>query len=325
MTKNLTHNQIRKARNDPVWFARNILAAKPWKKQREILNALTEHDYIAVRSCNGSGKSHAAAIATLWWLMAHQDATVITTAPSERQVRQILWREIRSLYLRNKETIQGKITQTRLDISPRRFAIGFTAKSDAQFQGFHSPNLLAIVDEASGVKEKIYDAVLSCLTSSNSKLLLIGNPASLAGTFYDAFHEKRNLWHNIHISALETPAFQQNSTDHEFLANAAWHPLRATDDEPLGIATPGWAENIANHHGEKSDTYKIRVLGQFPEPAPPTRTNRRSVRTHTFSPTSGGNVRRTKRAQAQDQQPDLNLTIAQRNRILKRRLRSKYW
>ena len=271
MSEILTHNQIRKTRTDPVWFAKNILAAKPWKKQREILHALTKHNYIAVRSCNGAGKSHAAAIATLWWLTAYQDAIVITTAPSERQIRQILWREIKALYLRNKHIIRGKITQTRLDINSRRFAIGFTANSRNHFQGFHSPNMLAIIDEASAVKEEIYDAVLSCLTSSNSKLLIIGNPTNLAGTFYNAFHEKRNLWHNIHISALETPAFQQNSNDHQFLANAAWNPLRATDDEPHGIATPGWAENIAKHHGDKSDTYKIRVLGQFPEPTPSSR------------------------------------------------------
>lgn len=266
-TRNLTYKQIRKARSDPVWFAKNILSARPWKKQRDILHALTRHRNIAVRSCNGSGKSHAAAIATLWWLMAYENATVITTAPSKRQVGQILWREIRSLYLRNEHIIQGKITQTQLEISPRRFAIGFTAGSDVLFQGFHSPNILVIVDEASEVRETIYDGILSCLTSRNSKLLLIGNPTSRAGIFYDAFHEKRHIWHNIHISALDTPAFQQDSKDHEFLANAAWHPFRENPDEPNGIATPEWAQNIATHHGEKSDTYKIRVLGQFPEPA----------------------------------------------------------
>lgn len=27
----LNHNQIRKTQNDPVWFAKNILAANPWK------------------------------------------------------------------------------------------------------------------------------------------------------------------------------------------------------------------------------------------------------------------------------------------------------
>ncbi|MCY4473995.1 MAG: AAA family ATPase [Chloroflexi bacterium] len=349
----LNHSQIRKTQNDPVWFAKNILAANPWKKQREILNALTRHDFIAVRSCNGAGKSYAAAIATIWWLMAHQDAIVITTAPSERQVRQILWREIRSLYLRNFDTIQGKITQTRLDISPRRFAIGFTATSEVRFQGFHSPNLLAIVDEASGVKEEIYDAVLSCLTSSNSKLLLIGNPTNLAGTFYDAFHDKHDLWHQIHISAHETPAFQQNPTDHEFLANAAWHIRRPNIEEPNGIATPRWAEHIANHHGEKSNTYQVRVLGQFPQPTPTKRrksslpppagetseacpvpryggqrgheapVHEENAQTSGFPPLAGEMSEGQRGPEPSEASPVATLTIAQRNRIRRSRVRSQ--
>ncbi len=342
----LNHSQIRKTQNDPVWFAKNILAANPWKKQREILNALTRHDFIAVRSCNGAGKSYAAAIATIWWLMAHQDAIVITTAPSERQVRQILWREIRSLYLRNVDTIQGKITQTRLDISPRRFAIGFTATSEVRFQGFHSPNLLAIVDEASGVKEEIYDAVLSCLTSSNSKLLLIGNPTNLAGTFYDAFHDKHDLWHNIHISAHETPAFQQNPTDHEFLANAAWHIRRPNIEEPNGIATPRWAEHIANHHGQKSNTYQVRVLGQFPQPTPTKRrksslpppagetsegqrapespVHEENAPTSGFPPLAGEMSEGQRGPESPySPSPEATLTIAQRKRIRRSRVRSQ--
>ena len=274
-TQKLTRNQIRRSINHPVWFAQNILNTKPWQKQREILNAINQHDRVAVRSCNGSGKTYAAAIATLWWLSVHQEAVVITTAASERQVRQLLWREIRALYHRNQNRIPGKISHTKLDIEPRRFALGFTAKSAIHFQGFHSPNLLIIVDEASAVRETIFDAIFSCLTSYNSKLLIIGNPTKRKGTFYDAFHQKQHLWHNIHISAFETPAFQQQATKHDqpFLNNAAWNPLRTPHEEPHGIATPQWAQHIADIHGENSHNYKTRVLGQFPQKSRHTRSN----------------------------------------------------
>ena len=251
----------------PVWFATEVLGANPWQKQKDILNALRNNDFVAVRSCNGSGKTYTAALATLWWLMAHDEAVVITTAPSERQVKELLWREIRSLYNQNKHLIGGKMTQTRLELSNKRYAYGFSTDTVERFQGFHSPNILVVVDEASGLREFLYDAILGCLTSDNSKLLLIGNPTNLSGTFYDAFHKNRAYFATIHISAFDTPAFQENSIDSAFLENRGDHLLTRADDHPRGIATPKFVRNLAKTRGTKSAAYAVRVLGDFPEEA----------------------------------------------------------
>ena len=62
-----------------------------------------------------------------------------------------------------------------------------------------------MVDEASGVDEEIYEAIEGCMTSKRARLLLIGNPTRRSGTFYEAFHGERALWHQVHISALDTP------------------------------------------------------------------------------------------------------------------------
>ena len=194
---------------DPVWFAERFFGVRPWSKQREVLRLLRDHDLVAVRSCNGSGKTFTAALATLWWLVAHQDeATVITTAPSERQVKELLWREIRKLHGRNPEWLGGKLTSTRLELSERRFAYGFSTDTAGRFQGFHSENILVIVDEAAEMREHIFDAIFGSLTSENAKMLMIGNPSRLAGTFYDAFHKNRGRWKTVHISAFDTPAFR---------------------------------------------------------------------------------------------------------------------
>lgn len=291
-------------RNKPIWFANNFLGVQPWQKQKDILHALRDNDYVAVRSCNGSGKTYTAALATLWWLMAHDEAIVITTAPSERQVKQLLWREIRSLYNKNKELIGGKITQTRLELSNKRYAYGFSTDTADRFQGFHSPNILIVVDEASGLREYLFDPILGCLTSDNSKLLMIGNPLNLSGTFYDAFHKNRAHFATIHISAFDTPAFQENTEGPvggpspfgtkgdaserskiagvctggrgagarpndttAFLANRTDHVLARNDEHPNGIATPKFVENVARQRGTKSVAYMVRVLGDFPEEA----------------------------------------------------------
>ena len=260
------------ARKDPVWLATRILGVKPWGKQRDILRALRDHDYVAVRSCNGSGKTFTAALATIWWLLAHDEAVVITTAPSERQVKELLWREIRSVYRDNSELIGGKLTGTSLELSDKRFAFGFSTNTGDRFQGFHNENILAIVDEASGVHEYIYDAIFGCLTSDNAKMLMIGNPMSLAGTFYDAFHKHRNHWKTIHISAFDTPAFQTRGAEPmPSPVPAAGKPGRPMNDDddshPGGIATPKWVQRIADQRGINSSVYQVRVLGEFPEEA----------------------------------------------------------
>ena len=244
------------ARKDPVWFSQRILCARPWGKQQEILRALQAHDYVAVRSCNGSGKTFTAALATIWWLCAHDEALVVTTAPSDRQVRELLWREIRHLHRRNGEMIGGKLTMNRLEFSEKRFGYGFSSNSTERFQGFHSENMLVIVDEASGVEEYVFDALLGSMTSENAKMLMIGNPSSLAGTFYDAFHKKRKRWTTIHISAFDTPAFQDHRGEGA-----------ETVDIPAGLATPKWAQMIADQRGEQSAEYQFRVLGEFPDEA----------------------------------------------------------
>ena len=272
MSEFLLSDQI-VAQKDPVWLATRLLGVNPWSKQREILRGLRDHDYVAVRSCNGSGKTFTAALATIWWLMAHDEAVVITTAPSERQVKELLWREIRSVYRENRKIIGGKLTGTRLEISDKRFAFGFSTNTEDRFQGFHNENILAIVDEASGVNEFIFDAIFGCLTSDNAKMLMIGNPMSLAGTFYDAFHKNRSHWEAIHISAFDTPAFRARGALGDKSGDAGTgdesEAMGAVPDDfhPGGVATPKWAKKIADERGINSSVYQVRVLGEFPEEA----------------------------------------------------------
>ena len=60
----------------PGWV-RAPTSSKPnlWEKQEEILEAVRVHTRVAVRSCNGSGKTFIAAHAVLWWLMSFPDST----------------------------------------------------------------------------------------------------------------------------------------------------------------------------------------------------------------------------------------------------------
>ena len=234
-------------RESPVGFAREYLGVKLWSKQGEVLRAVRDYRRVAVKAGNGLGKGFTAAVAVLWFVRAFKPAVVLTTAPTERQVRHVLWREIRRLHRNSVYALGGRMLSTRLEIDEDQFALGLSTDEADQFQGFHSPNMLIVVDEAEGVSEDIYEAIDAVMTASNCKLLLIGNPTRDSGTFYRAFHEDRGIYHNITISALESPNVEER---------------RAVIP---GLTTHEWVEERGRIWGEDSAMYQARVLGQFCE------------------------------------------------------------
>ena len=232
----------------PVAFAREVLGVELWAKQVEVLDALTGHRRVAVKAGNGLGKGFCAAVAVLWFMHVHQDAAIVlTTAPTFRQVRHILWRQVRRLYRPAAETLGGRMLDTRWELSDDRYAMGLSADSADQFQGFHSPNVFIVVDEAEGVGDEIYEAIESVMTSADPLLLLIGNPTTMTGAFRRAFYEERQIYRTITISALDSPNVQ---------AGRVLIP---------GLTTSRWIEERQQIWGEENPVYRARVLGEFPE------------------------------------------------------------
>jgi hypothetical protein len=96
----LTRGQINlfreKIKSDPLYFSEKVLNVPLWEKEKDILIAIKDNREVSVRSCNASGKTFTASRAVHWWLMGFEDSVVITTAPTFRQVKEILWREIRA-------------------------------------------------------------------------------------------------------------------------------------------------------------------------------------------------------------------------------------
>ena len=235
---------------DPLDFAANVLGINLWDKQKEVLAALPGHRRIAVKSGNGLGKGFCAAAAILWFVYCHDPAVALSTAPTFRQVRHVLWRQIRRLYFASREPLGGKILDARWDLAEDRYALGLSSDSADQFQGFHSPNLLVVVDEAAGVDDEIFEAVDSVLTSAETgRLLLIGNPTTLSGAFRNAFFQERSIYHTISISALDSPN------------------VRAGQIVMPGLTTAQWVEERRQVWGEDSSLFRARALGEFPEQA----------------------------------------------------------
>lgn len=231
---------------DPVLFGWSALGGdQPWSAQAEVLRALRAEPRVAVRSGHGVGKTWLAARAALWFLYSHPHSIVLTTAPTHRQVRSVLWAEIRRQHRTAKKKLSGTLTDTRLALDDDWFALGLSTDEPERFQGYHSKHLLLIMDEAPGVPVEIFEAARGVLTGEHSRVLLIGNPTTPSGPFYDAFRSPE--WRGLHIPCTACP---------NVVEGRVIHPRLVTAD---------WVEAQAREWGRGSPAFKSRVMGEFPE------------------------------------------------------------
>ena len=147
---------------------------------------------------------------------------MLSTAPTFRQVHHILWRQMRRLYRPNRDVLGGKMLDTRWELADDRYAMGLSAESADEFQGFHSPNMFIVVNEAEGASDEIYEAIEAVMTSSEPRLLLIGNPTIVSGAFHRAFHQERHLYKTITIYAFDCPNVKENKILVLGLTSSKW-------------------------------------------------------------------------------------------------------
>jgi len=137
---------------------------------------------------------------------------------------------------------RGALLKTQLQMNEEHFAIGLSTDDRQRFQGFHSPHLLVVVDEAGGVSSDIWEAIEGL---HPDKVLAIGNPLDPMGDFYNCFQS--SLWNKITISCEDCVKWQKEN-----------HAIP-------GLVTNDWIQERRTEWGEKSALYQARVLGEFPE------------------------------------------------------------
>lgn len=256
---------IKACRKDPVFFPEKVLGDKLWQKQKEILRAI-QNNNVAVASCHGAGKSFTASRAVLHVMSTYPDTQVITTAPTNRQVKRVLWKEIRSGHKKAKIPLGGKVLTKEIQIDDEWFALGFATDDADQFQGFHGKRVLVVVDEAAGVSEEIYEGIDGVLSGANSTVLYIGNPTNTNGSFYDAYQSDQFKTYNI--SAFDTPNFTTYGIALQDIQDGSWKEKAPEDPNDLPypmLITPQWVADKLDKWGLDSALFQAKVLGQFPE------------------------------------------------------------
>lgn len=252
------HLQIRE---NPVTFVEKTLASPLWNKQQDIIRAVFANDLVTVGSGHGSGKTYVSARITLAFMFAFPPAIVVTTAPTFRQVENLLWREIRTAHKLAAVPLGGDMLKTRYEIEEDWYAIGIASKTPESVAGFHAKYILFICDEASGIPDEIFEAIQGVLTSESAKLLLIGNRTKRIGYFADSFADPDFV--KFQISCFDTPNFTANGIlTPDDLTQEAVDRARIVMPQ---LVTPGWALKLKNKYGPNSDVFRVRAMGLPPK------------------------------------------------------------
>lgn len=263
-------------RAHPDVFYEDVLGVKAWAMQVEILKAVFEHHEVTVASCHATGKSFNAARIAATFLMTHPGSIVITTAPTWRQVKDVIWRELNTAVGKARMPLGGRLHKVDWEFDSDWYAIGLSTTEPDKFQGYHADHVLVIVDEAAGIEEPIFEGVRAITTNENAHILYIGNPTALDGTFYSSF--RNPLTKKFHISAFDTPNFTQNGIHNLddllaiFTPPAGVEALEhiATIKLPLpypALISPRWVYERFIEWGTDSPMWQARVMGEFPSQA----------------------------------------------------------
>lgn len=230
----------------PERFVREQLSAEPDPWQIKVLRAFGRGErLIAVRSCHGPGKTAVAAWLVCIMLATRLPQKTVATAPSSSQLEGALLPEVKMWWGRLPPEIRDLFDVKAKGIYEKMTPHGSEsyfeartsrAESPEALQGVHSDHVLLIADEASGVPEVVFNAAAGSMSSEHATTLLIGNPVRGSGFFYEAFHSLKDMWVTIQVAHYDSP--------------------RVTEE---------FVEQIRRHHGEDSNEFRVRCLGEFPK------------------------------------------------------------
>jgi len=240
-------HRIRTWRNDPVAFVKDCIQVTPSDQQAEGLRAIAKSKRISIRSGHGTGKDAFASWVILWFMVTRVDAKVICTAPTARQLDNILWSEI-SKWL-NRSVVKDEFVYQKQRIfhksNPNEWwctkvspAVKASKEDQAEtLAGFHGDHMLIVCDEASGIPDPVFIPLEGAMTQEDNRCLMISNPTRSGGYSWDS-HNNPDLkkdWARLHWDSSKSSNVQESYVDY-----------------------------MRRKYGVTSNVYAIRVLGDFP-------------------------------------------------------------
>lgn len=207
-----------------------------WSAQRYIFEALFKHKLVAVYGARGIGKDFIAGyiVPTFFYTAPSR---ILTTAPGLRQVKMVLWSEIKGVLAKATVPLQGELHSTSLELDPRHYAIGIPSKDPNAVRGYHAApmlggdpdadfltaedldalesddlaatRLLLVIDEPQGLQQEVFDILRGMFNKPNVYCLMIGNPMLGLEDDHEYVHTltKDIGFHRIKVSAFSEEEF----------------------------------------------------------------------------------------------------------------------
>jgi hypothetical protein len=266
-----------KYENDPIGFIETELKMELTEEQCAIALSVRDHRETNVQAAHGVGKTALAGALVIWYVLALR-GMAITTAPTQRQVKKLLWGEIRKHYSRRQ--LPGVCNSTDFKITEKIEASGFTASDTNKnaFQGVHEDKLLVVEDEACGISADIDEGASACVTGARNRMFRIGNPVVAGGPFERSCkqgHIRIPAWNHPNVAwayrvepdgvhRLRPEVAAAIVVDGEVLPPDEWPDWCPRDKIP-GAISISWIEEVRQKYGEGSSYWQSRVEGYFPQ------------------------------------------------------------
>lgn len=185
---------------DPVQFARLAgITPDPW--QAQVLRSDARNQILLCS--RQAGKSTVSATTSIWEAVTFENRLILVLSPSLRQSQE-LFRKMMTLYVDIGSPIPATVeNRLSLELANGSRIVSLPGDRDATIRGFSAVDSL-IIDEASRVRETLYEAVRPMLAVSKGRILLLSTPWGQRGFFHKEWTEGEN-WHRTKIPATDVP------------------------------------------------------------------------------------------------------------------------
>lgn len=252
-------------------FARDVLNVRLDRAQRRILSAVQESRKTSVRSGHARGKDYVAAVAALCFLYLYYKCKVICTAPTDRQVVSVNMSEISTIHSKARIRLGGDVLSHRITFPGTEnkdwYLEAFKAGDQApeSWGGRHSPNIMVIVTEATGIEDVTFDAIEGLLTGY-SKLLILFNPIRIIGAAYESTRSKH--FSKFKLNCLNAPNVRAKKilipgqVDYEWVVEHVDSWCEPIDE--INVSQEMYDFKFDGNWYRPSDLFLMRVMGEFP-------------------------------------------------------------